>query len=291
MFTTTRRRVCASLSLISLAATVLLVGAASSAAAAEPNYQHASASFQHAQLGSYEGGYISCPAGTKAVATGASAGANGYLQAGLVTHDGNGGYHTAYGWSGNPLQLSARCVAAARLAGDTLRTGVLRSDNQVKGREITCPTGTVPYGGGAFNTYQGQVSGGPMTIASMPSVGSWSGFPVWRYVGVYGSNELHLSAHCLPRAKLGRLITVTESTVAPVPYRPVAVGARCPSGYFAFTGGAHISADNGNSSPDFRGYLTSSNMAADDRGWMAAGYSFQAGTRVNATVMCTDRLG
>ena len=291
MSTTLRGRVCASLGLVALGASVGLVGAATSAAAAEPNYKHASASFQHTEKGSYEGGYLSCPTGTKAVATGASAGANGYLMAGLVTHDSNGGYHMAWGWSGNPLQLSARCVAPARLAGETLRTGVLRSDNYVKGREISCPTGTVPYGGGAFTTFQGEPSVGAMTIASMPSVSGWSGTPVWRYVGVGGGNELHLSAHCLPRAKLGRLVTVTESTAATVPYRPVAISARCPSGYFAFTGGAHISADNGNSSPDYRGYLTTSNMAADDRGWTAAGYSFLPGTRVNATVMCTTRLG
>lgn len=289
MFTTMRARVCALLGLVALAP-LGLVGTASSVAAAEPRYQHASGSYQHAQQGSYEGGYISCPTGTKAVATGASAGASGYLMAGLLTHDGNGGYHTAYGWGGNRLQLSARCVAAARLTGDTLRTGVLRSDNQLRGREISCPTGTVPYGGGAFTTDQGQASGGPVTIASTPSV-NWSGARVWRYVGLGGASDLHLSAHGLPRAKLGQLITVSESTVATVPYRPVSIGARCPTGFFAFTGGAHISADNGDSSPAYRGYLTTSNMAADDRGWTAAGYSFAAGTRVNATVMCTNRLG
>jgi hypothetical protein len=280
------------LALLGAAALLTTLGpvTTSSATAAEPGYQHASASFQHAEKGSYEGGYISCPAGTKAVATGASAGANGYLMAGLVTHDGNGGYQTAYGWGGNPLQLSARCVAPARLTGDTLRTGVLRSDKYLKGREISCPSGTVPYGGGAFSTYQGQVTGGPTTIASTPSVG-WSGFPVWRYLGAGGGSDLNLSAHCLPRARLGHLTTVIESTPAPVHYRPVTVTARCPAGYFAFTGGAHISADNGNGLPAHRGYLTSSVMAADDRGWTAAGYSFQSGTRVNVTVMCTDRLG
>jgi hypothetical protein len=292
--TTARARVLMLLSLLALATSIWLAGPSSSAAAATavaPPYQHASASFQHTQVGSYEGGYISCPAGTKAVATGASAGANGYLMAGLTTHDGNGGYHIAWGWNGNPLQLSARCVTPDRLTGDTLTTRVLRSDRYMKGREISCPTGTVPYGGGAFTTYQGQAAQGLMTIASMPSVHSWSGTPVWKYVGVGGASELHLSAHCLPRERLGRLVTVTESTPAPVPYRPVSVSARCPQGYFAFTGGASVTADNGDSSPAYRGYLTTSTMAADDRGWTAAGYSFQAGTRVYATVTCTDRLG
>jgi hypothetical protein len=271
-----------------LAAAVL---SASPSVAAESGYSTTSATWMFGSAPGSAGGYISCPAGTKAVSTGATSGlSTGYLQAGLNTFDGNGGYHTAWGWDGHSLQATAKCVKASRLSGSTLAGGTIR-DN-VGGfrqfvRTVNCPVGTVPYGGGAFMSHQGTVTGGLATFASAPQGTGW------RYGGAGTvASELNVSSHCLPRAKLGRIRTVSQTVQGPYTSdrTQVSIGARCPAGFFAFAGGATFH-KAGTTTPSWNGYLSSSAMSADDRGWFAVGTTFLPATRLTATVSCTDRLG
>ncbi len=264
---------------------------ASPAFAADSGYRSAAASWSFGSQPGSAGGYLSCPTGTKAVSSGAASAVRlGYLQSGLTTFDGNGGYHTAFGWDGLPFQAYAQCVQASRLSGSTLATRTLRDHTGQFRAHVSraeCPTGTVAYGGGGFTSYQGNVSGGLANFGSVPAGNGWT----YGGAGTVGG-ELVVSAHCLPRAKLGRV--VTESTTVSGPgssdATTVHAGARCPSGFFAFAGGGYFH-QPGSLTPAWRGYLTWSMMSADDRGWSAGGWTHAPDTRLTVTVRCTDRLG
>jgi hypothetical protein len=291
--TVTRRRVVVGC----LLAVVAMVGPLSvivsaPAVAAEPHYQHAVATTYFGGTGSQAGSYVTCPEGTAAVASGASSGQRlGFLQSGLTTFDGRGGYQTAWGWDWHQFQASAQCVTADRLAGNTLATVTLRDQTgswRAYTRRVACPTGTVAYGGGAFTTYRGALTGGLATFGSVPDAGDWT----YSGAGTLNGTELVVSSHCLPRAKLGNIVTVISTVRGPDSYAdvPVSTAARCPAGYFAFAGGAFYH-QRGKSTPEWKGYLTILGMTADDRGWFALGRTFAPGVDLTVRVRCTDRLG
>ncbi|HYO39775.1 MAG TPA: hypothetical protein VER39_08975 [Nocardioidaceae bacterium] len=278
---------CALAAVAGVAATL----APSPALAADSGYQGAAASWRFGVGTGSAGGYLSCPTGTKAVSSGAASSATlGYLQSGLTTFDGNGGYHTALGYQSMPFQAYAQCVPAARLSGSTRTTRTVRDHTgefRAHVKRVDCPSGTVPYGGGAFTSYQGNVEAGLATFGSVPSGLGWS------YGGAGTvSGELVVSSHCLPRAKLGRVVTESATVAGPTTDERaiVSAAARCPSGFFAFAGGASFH-QPGSLTPAWRGYLTTSTMSADDRGWSAVGWTFAPDTRMTVTVRCTDRLG
>ncbi len=273
---------------LALAAAVL---SASPSAAAESGYTTTSAGWYFPAAPGNTGGYVSCPAGTEAVATGASSGdPAGFLQAGLTTFDRNGGYHTAWG-AGSSLNAYAKCVEPSRLSGSTRAVGTIRDrsgDFRSVVRSVTCPTGTVPYGGGAFMAHQGTVSpGGLATFASAPKGRSWT----YGGAGTIAS-ELTISSHGLPRARLGQVRTVNSTVQGPYTGErtQVSTAARCPAGFFAVAGGAFFH-KAGTTTPAWNGFLTSSAMSADDRGWAAVGTTFRPSTRLTVQVTCTDRLG
>jgi hypothetical protein len=265
---------------------------ASPAAADEPGYQHALAVTYFDSTGSQAGGYVTCPQGHSAVASGASSGQRlGYLQSGLTTFDGRGGYQTAWGWDRHQFQISAQCVTADRLAGTTLATRTVRDHTgtwKAYTRRAACPAGTVAYGGGAFTSYQGTLTGGLATFGSVPDPTGWT----YSGAGTLNGTELVISSHCLPRAKLGTILTVTSTVHGPDSYSdtPVFTAARCPAGTFAFTGGAFYH-QRGTSTPQWNGYLTTLGMTADERGWFAIGRTWIPGTDLTVTVRCTNRLG
>jgi hypothetical protein len=260
-------------------------------ASADSLYVPVATTFPFPADGGGAGGWISCPGGTRAVSSGALS--TGWLTAGLVTHDGRGAYHTAYGGSTSSLQVLARCVDPGRLAGSVLATKTVRDHRGYRARTTTvgCPIGTVAFGGGGFQaTASGApVASGPFTFGSSPMGNGW------RYSAAsdLGDGSLVASTHCLPRAKLGRFVSVTSTDTVTAGSGRVDLGstARCPSGTFAFAGGAYFHRP-GSSTPVNAGHLTVSTMAADDRGWTASGRRFESGElALTAKVLCTDRLG
>jgi hypothetical protein len=282
------------------AGTVLAVGATMgivtpASAAVDPiGYQHVDVTFGF-NGGAYAGNYVSCPAGTSAIASGEAAyGTFSVLTNDVTTFDGYGAYGSGFsGFGDGGVQVSARCVASSRLAGNTVVSGALREHRtgwHTYVRTATCPTGTLPYGGGSFvNGVNGYVDlAGLYDYASFPSGQQW-------YVGRagdLGNRYLWTSTHCLPRAKLGSVVVRSATTTgANTTNRTnIAAGVRCPDGYFAYSGGAYFHAQ-GDSWPVWKGYLQVNTMSADERGWYAKGLSFEPNIQLTAVVNCTTRLG
>ena len=276
--------------LASLAALVLVFPGPASAGIDPASYQHVDVIRDYAREFGVAGGYISCPAGTKAVASGATASAlHDVLTAGLTTFDGNGAFATASGDGGGRLQISARCVDAAQVQGSTLATTAVR-DHRPTGYfhagRASCPPGTVAYGGGGFFSQPGsQPFGGDSVYASMPDADGTGWF--FAAAGLlFPDKEMWISTHCLPRGQFGEIVTYTATDTAPDDprYVTLSAAARCPSG-FAYAGGAFWHS-GGSSTPERSGYLTVSNMTADDRGWFARGLAFVEGAQLTATVQC-----
>jgi hypothetical protein len=118
-----RRSIACSL-LVGLTALVLIFPGP--AAAIDPaSYLHVDVNYP-APFGGAAGGYISCPAGTKAVASGVTLpGRENVITTGLTTFDGNGAFATAAVNPGH-LQISVRCVDAAQVQNSTLVTKSIR---------------------------------------------------------------------------------------------------------------------------------------------------------------------
>jgi hypothetical protein len=99
-----------------------------------------------------------------------------------------------------------------------------------------------------------------------------------------------VSTHCLPRGQFGQIVTGTETDTAPpgIPSSPnyptLFAAARCPFG-FAYAGGAWLHR-RGSSAPEWVGYLTVSNMTADNKGWFARAWTFAEGAELTVTVQC-----
>ena len=279
----------------SLAALVLVFPGPVSAGIDPASYQHVDVSHDYPAPYGVAGSFISCPAGTKAVASGGtSSGLRDFLTAGFTTLDENGAFATAIGNTGGRLQISARCVDAAQVQGSTLATTAVRDHRPTAhlhtGR-ASCPPGTVAYGGGGFFSQPGgsQPFGINFVYASMPDADGTG----WFFAAggsLLPDKEMWISTHCLPRGQFGQIVTVTATDSAPPGdpsspnYPTLFADARCPFG-FAYAGGAWLHRP-GSSTPEWVGYLTVSNMAADDRGWSARAWTFSGGAELTVMVQC-----
>jgi hypothetical protein len=262
---------------------------APAASAGPPSYLHVVESYGFGANQQFSGGYVSCPSGTKAMSSGAMG--SGPLMAGLTTFDGNGAYATAArGWVADErVQVFAHCVEAGNLTGSTRASVTVRDTRpgwHYRSRRVSCPTGTLGYGGGSFvNTPSGPSQGGLYTYESIPDGNGW------RYsgAGYLDGNQFIVNTHCLPRARLGNIVTVTATdSSTPTDYNLLAT-ARCPAGYSAFAGGAWFHGTDSHT-PMYVGHLNGSNTAADNRGWTAFGNTYGP-ARLTTKVSCTDRLG
>jgi hypothetical protein len=281
------------LAAVSLVAGSVLTGTPASAAVGDPGYQHVDVPFTSGG-GYYAGSYISCPAGTTALAWGGTTGSTyGILTNGVTTYDGRGAYVTGSTTATGTVLASARCVADSRLAGSTLSTWG-KYDHRTGYHDYVlsamCPAGTVPYGGGGWlaDRYGNPIAQGFSDYGSAPAVDGWT---ISRN-GLMGENRLWVSTHCLPRAKLGNILTVQETVTGSPNYglNDIVGGARCPVGYFAFAGGGWFH-EIRSATPVFAGYMQINTMSGDDRGWFAKGLTFKANTQLTTMVRCTDRLG
>ena len=97
---------------------------------------------------------------------------------------------------------------------------------------------------GFFSQPGGQPFGIMSLYASMPIADGTGSFAAPGST-VFPDAELWISAHCLPRAQFGQIITVTETDTAPpdIPsfpnYPTLFAAPRCPFG-FAYAGGAWV---------------------------------------------------
>jgi hypothetical protein len=286
--------------LASLAALVLVFPEPASGGIDPASYQHVNVI--HSYIDGRAGGFILCPAGTKAVASGATAaGQFDRLTTGLTTavedvaFDTNGAFATASGAASGHLLISAHCVDAAQVQASTRATTTILDHRPpvppflYTGR-ASCPPETVAYGGGGFfRQLGGQPFGIGTVYASMPDADGTGWFFATGGAATPPDTELSVSTHCLPRAQFGQIVTVTATQAAPPddPGSPVFITARCPFGFSAYAGGAWWHRE-GSSTPEWLGNLTVSNMTADNRGWFARGWTQAIGadTQLTATVQC-----
>jgi hypothetical protein len=291
----------ATATLLTSTAALVLVSLGPASAGIDPaSYQHVDVNHDYGPDGG-AGGFISCPAGTKAVASGAtSSGRDGTLKAGLTTFDQNGAFARGGGRAGEHLQISARCVDAAQVQSSTLAETTVRDHRPnvhfYSGR-VSCPPGTVAYGGGGFFSQPGgPPEGGGSVYASMPDADGTGWFFATAGSFLPPDTELWIRTHCLPRVQFGQILTVTATETAPPddpssPDHPtVFVAARCPVGFSAYAGGASWHRE-GSSTPEWMGNLSVSNMTADDRGWFARGYTWLPDMQLTATVQCMTPPG
>ena len=279
-----------------LAVLLPLVALESASAAIDPtSYHRVDATHPYS---SSNGGHLSCPTGMRAVASGAtSSGLHDVLTAGLTTFDGMGVFVTGAGGGDSHLQASARCVNAAQLQASTLATSRIRDHRSEPYPAYThvgrasCPPGTVVYGGGGFfQKPGGEPSATGAVYASLPGANGSDWF--FAATGtLFPDTEMWVGAHCLPRSQFGELTTLGDTDNAPPGpgYHTLYATARCPAGYSAYAGGARLH-HGSDSLADWVGYLTVSDMTADDRGWFARAWTFAEGAQLSATVQCMTRV-
>ena len=269
--------------------------AAPSAAVEYPNYTHETARFSFGQ-GAYAGGYVDCSAGKLPIASGSvNSDARGILLSGSITTAGTGSFASgqSQGGAAHELEVRSHCVDATKLTGSTRASLAVRDhrssswDSYV--RRATCPSGTVAFGGGA-----NVVSNGVYDVAGLSTFGTKPEARSWTYGGAgdLGDRTLLIESKCLPRARLGKIVTVQDTVggTGATGRQRVIGSARCPEGYFAFAGGAFFSA-SGSTTPTSSGYLQANMMSPDDRGWLAIGETYVPYAQLTAKVRCTDRLG
>ncbi len=228
------------------------------AAATYPGYTHMSATAAFPGAASNAGTYVDCPAGKLALAAGSVSGdPTGMLRSASVTTAGTGAFASAQGRSGYSMEVRAHCVDASALAGATTASTLVRSHIGGWGshvRKATCPLGTVAFGGGGNMTTTGTYDvDGLYTFGTRPEGRSWT----YAGAGELGSRALFVESHCLPRKKLGRIVTVNRTVTGPdiVGGRHrVFGGAGCPAGFVAFAGGAWFH-QPGASVPTWDGYF------------------------------------
>jgi hypothetical protein len=275
------------------AALSIALAAAASAAINPLSYTTPLANFGPPDADGHAGGYISCPAGTKAV----SAGGSGYLNSADTTFDGNGAFVTGYYGT---LLADLRCVPAQQVQASTLASVTLH-DNRSHwlglhfASRALCPRGTIAYGGGGFfhrpSSAPTVQDDQPVSASTPLSDGSgWLFAGTLLDAGLAKDEEVTTSTHCLPRTEFGEIRSVTE-IFAPAPDAPKSGGnffpplpivfgaARCPAGFYAYAGGFAWS-------PAGHGGTDTSVMAAGDRGWFAMGRAFLPDARLSVTVQC-----
>jgi hypothetical protein len=276
------------------AAALVPVGPAS--AAIDPaSYLHVDEFRDYPGQPGQAGGYVTCPAGMKAVASGAtSSGLFDVLTSGLTTFDGNGVFVTGHAYSPSRLQVSARCVTAAQVQDSTLATNLVVNDGKgVHTGRATCSPGTLAYGGGGVFSEPGGLPGSwpfgsHAVYASMPDANGTD----WVFAALgslHPDLEMWTWTRCLSSGGFGHILTVTATETPPSTYTRLFAAARCPTGYHAYAGGAwwHRA---GSSEPAFYGYLSVSNMTADDGGWFARGWTDVQGGQLTATVQCMSTV-
>jgi hypothetical protein len=260
-----------------------------------PNYTHETARFPFAQT-YYGGGYVDCAPGKLPIASGsANSDSRGMLLSSNTTTAGTGSFASgrSEGGPGHELEVRSHCVDAAKLRGFTRASLAYRDHsgntwgNHV--RKATCPEGTVAYGGGA-----NVVANGVYDVAGLYTFGTRPDGRSWTYggAGALSGRTLLVESKCLPRARLGKIVTVNDTVAGPgTAGRHRVIGsARCPEGYFAFAGGAFFH-PSGSAAPSWSGYLQASMMSPDDRGWLVVGETFVPYAELTTRVRCTDRLG
>ncbi len=242
----------------------------------------------------YGAAYVDCPAGSLAIASGQVVGdPDGMLLSGSTTTAGTGAFGSAYLVTGGDLQVWTTCVAAARLQGATTASVNVRSGQSMQwryqNRTVTCPDGTVAYGGGGNVINSGVYdAAGLYTYGTVPDGRSWT----YAGAGALGTRSLLVETHCLPRQRLGTIRVVEQTIISPdlTGRQHIFAAPRCPVGYFAFAGGGWYHTQS-SGEPSWNGYLDANMMAADQRWWYVAGDAFNPRTRLTARVACTDRLG
>jgi hypothetical protein len=280
------------LGLAAIVSAGLMAIALPAAAAIDFSYSHVTNSAPITRT--YNGGYVDCPAGKLAVSSGsATSDLRGALLSGSVTTAGTGAFASALGVDGGSLEVRAACVDAARLRGSTTASFNRRESRMNHwGQYVdraTCAEGTVAYGGGGNVVTNGAYDpAGAYTFGTRPEGRSW----VYAGSVALGSRSLLTEAHCLPRTRLGTIVTVNRSVRGPnsTSRSRVSVGASCPDGYVAFAGGAWF-ATIGSDTPVWHGYLLANMMTTNDRGWVAVGDTFSPNTQLTVRLRCTDRLG
>jgi len=284
-----------------LAALLTLSLAPGASAAIDPTtYQHVEKSHDISWGSDGGGGFVSCPAGTQAKASGAATtGLQDILAAGpMTTFTGLSGWARARGPLGDHVAVSARCVDAAQLQGSTLAPTVTKRDDRLfRTGSVTartdCPRGTVAYGGGGFSGGAAQPRAAESVFASVPdAAGTGWVYGVWD--PFFSPSEATVTAHCLPRAQFGELATVYATAEYPPGWPPssgyptVQTTARCPAGFYAYGGGAFVHMAY-TPTPERVGWLTVSTMTADDRGWYARGMPWLPGAQISAQVQCMTK--
>lgn len=282
---------------LAAAAIAPVVTAAPATAATYPGYSHV-ASTHGFGSSYYTGGYVDCPPGKLAIASGSvNSDPRGMLLSGSTTTAGTGSFASGQSvpGSGEVLEVRSQCVDAGALSGFTRASLTLR-DHTSAGwgtyvKKATCPEGYVAYGGGAnvINRDGYYDAYGLYTHGTLPNGRFWT----YSGTGALSGRPLMVEAKCLPRARLGRMVTVDETVTGSSTVggrHPVIVSARCPAGYVAFAGGAAFH-PVGSTTSTWHGYLRANLMSADDRGWTAVGDTFSPNTQLTVRVRCTDRLG
>jgi len=265
------------------------------AAVEYPNYTHQTGRFSFAQ-GYYTGGYVDCPSGKLPIASGAvNSDPAGMLLSGSTTTAGTGSFASGQSAGGGAQELEVRshCVDAAKLKGFSRASLSLRDHSGTSWssyvRKATCPVGTVAYGGGGNVTTNGLYDvAGLYTFGTKPDGRSWT----YAGAGSLNGRTLLVESKCLPRNRLGKIVTVDDTVTGPdsTGRHRVLGSAHCPEGYFAFAGGAYFH-PIGSTTPSWDGYLKANMMSPDDRGWFVIGDTFTPNTQLTTTVRCTTRLG
>lgn len=264
------------------------------AAASYPGYTHLAGTSGFAADG-IAANYVACPTGQLAIASGAvNSDYTGYISSQSTTTAGNGSFAAgSSGLAGSALQTWTQCVPAATVRGFTRASLTVRDHTTTWAyhhRQVTCPEGSVAYGGGANvlnpdGTYSRE---GLFTYGTKPDGRGWT----YDAGGVLDGRSLQVESKCLPRTRLGRIFDVSRTVRAPgaLTRQRVTVGATCPDGYVAFAGGAFWHAVD-STTPGYFGLLSANVMTSNDRGWFAAGSSFGTEADLTVKVRCTDRLG
>ena len=188
------------------------------------------------------------------------------------------------------LRVSLRCVRGTRLAGSQQLVSTTKEDPGVDDYQlaVVCPTGTVAYGGGVH------VEAG--TVVDPQGANVYGLFPegrIWRSAVLgFGTlrRDLVASASCLPRTRLGRVVT-RDRTIAAEAAGVHGGVASCPRHFFAFAGGAWTHQAGSARPMRNNGDLVSSGMTRDDRGWHASAHLVGGADRITVRVRCTTRLG
>jgi hypothetical protein len=270
-----------------LAAMAAAIGClAAPASAALSPYQLAAQSINPTSSGVF-GDYVSCPYDSMIVNGGSftfpGAADSTALRSSTPTFQGNGWYIDGRAARGSALVAFLMCLPPSDLADTRLLTATYPSRGQ--GRS-DCPPGTRVYGGGGFFHEESgppdPFKGHGLVFASMPDGNGW-------FYGAdhFGGLALTVSARCLPSDRfVVRQVSSVEAT--PTGSNGTATGvAECQGPFRVLMGGAWWHSYS-NWTPRDEGYLSGSVGTTDQKGWRAAGHSYEPGARLTIIAFCID---